>query len=266
VRIYFAVFACGLRRYSGYRAATAAGVFTNSVFGAISALVLLAVFAARPHINGYDAADAVTHVYVAQALIAPVAIMGPQLDLAERVRTGDVAIDLLRPAHLAPWWLAHDLGRAAFGVVFRSVPTFALGAALFPLVLPGDPVRWAAAAASLVLAVLIGFGLRYLYALAGFWLLDARGVTAVAVMVAGFASGQLLPLVLFPDPLAALLRALPWAGLIQVPVEVFLDKDTLPGGHIAGGLAFQAAWAAALLALGALLTARAARRVVVQGG
>ena len=42
--------------------------------------------------------------------------------------------------------------------------------------------------------------------------------------------------------------------------------DTLPGGTVLGGLALQAWWAAALFGLGAWLTARATRRVVVQGG
>ncbi|MFC4563483.1 ABC transporter permease [Nocardiopsis mangrovi] len=266
MRVYLAVFACGLRRYSGYRAATAAGIFTNSVFGLINATVLLAVFSAKPEINGYDAVDAVTHVYITQALIGPVAMMGPPLDLASRIRTGEIAVDLLRPAHLTPWWLAHDLGRAAFNTVFRGVPTLALGLLVFPLALPGDPLRWAAGAVSLVLAVLTGFGLRYLFALAGFWLMDSRGLTAVATVLGGFGSGMLLPLVLYPEPLATLLRALPWSAMVQVPVEILLGTTTLPGGGPLGGLAFQAAWALGLLALSVLLTERATRRVVVQGG
>ncbi|MDT0302775.1 ABC transporter permease [Streptomonospora wellingtoniae] len=266
MRVYVAVFGHGLRRFSEYRAATAAGVFTNSVFGAINAMVLLAVFAAQPRINGYTAADAVTQVYVAQALIGPTAIMGPPLELSQRIRTGDVAVDLLRPAHPLLWFLAQDLGRAAYSAVFRSVPTFSVGIVLFPLVLPPDPLRWAAAAAALALASLVGFGLRYLYAIAGFWILDTRGVDSLGALLGPFCSGMVLPLVLFPEGLAALLRALPWSALVQVPAEILLGKETLPGGSTAGGLLFQAAWAAVLLGLGAALTARGTRRVAVQGG
>lgn len=261
MRLYLAVFACGLRRYSTYRAATAAGVLTNSVFGIINAMVLLAVFAARPEIGGYDAADAVTHVFVAQACIGPVAIFGPPLDLGQRIREGSVATDLLRPAPLIWWWFAHDLGRAAFSALFRSLPTFGAGLLVFPLLLPDTLGRWLAAAAALALATVIGFALRYLYALAGFWLVDSRGVEAASLQIAPFCSGMVLPLVLFPDPVAAVLRSLPWAALVQVPAEIFLGKTP-----IAAGLAYQATWAVALLALGAALTARAAWKVVVQGG
>ncbi|WP_026124630.1 ABC transporter permease [Nocardiopsis baichengensis] len=266
MRVYCAVFALGLRRYSTYRAATAAGILTNTVFGIINAAVLLALFEVRPEINGYDARDAVTHVFVAQALIGPVSIMGPPLELAERIRTGDIAVDLMRPAPPLAWWLSHDLGRVAFSIAARSAPTFAAGALVFPLALPDDPVRWASAAAALLLASLVGFALRYLYALTGFWLLDTRGVTAVGNLIGPACSGMLLPLVLFPDAVAETLRVLPWAALVQIPVEVFLGKDSLPGGGPAGGLALQAAWLAALLGLASLLTVRASRKVVVQGG
>ncbi|GAB3734967.1 ABC transporter permease [Nocardiopsis nanhaiensis] len=266
MRVYFAVYARGLRRYSTYRAATAAGIFTNSVFGAVNAMVLLALFAARPEINGYDASDAVTQVYVAQALMAPLAIMGPALDLSERIRTGAVGTDLLRPMPLLGWWFAQDLGRVTFDTVFRSVPTFAIGAVLFSLALPGDALRWALTLLSFALATVVGFALRYLYSVVGFWLVDTRGVWAVMGPTGPVFAGMLLPLTLFPTAIGDVLRLLPWASMVQIPAEILLGKDTLPGGSALGGLLLQAGWAAVLLALCAYLTRLAARKVVVQGG
>ncbi|WP_053619837.1 ABC-2 family transporter protein [Nocardiopsis sp. NRRL B-16309] len=266
MRVYCAVAARGLRRYSTYRAAVAAGLFTNSVFGVINAMVLLALFAARPEINGYDAEDAVTQVFVAQGLIAVVAIMGSPLELGERIRTGAVATDLLRPVSLLGWWLADDLGRAAFHLVFRGIPVFAVGAFLFDLLIPTDPWRWAAVAVSIALATLVSFALRYLYELAGFWLMDTRGVQTVAGLLGPIAAGMLLPLPLFPAGVGEVLRLLPWASIVQLPAEVFLGKDTLPGGTVLSGLAVQAGWALALFAFAAWATSRATARVVVQGG
>ncbi|MGQ4269100.1 ABC transporter permease [Nocardiopsis changdeensis] len=266
MRVYPAVYIRGLRRYSTYRAATIAGIFTNSVFGCINAAVLLALFSVRPEINGYDAADAVTQVFVCQALIATVAIMGPPLDLGERIRSGAVGTDLLRPVPLLGWWLAEDLGRATFSIVFRGVPTFLVGVLLFDLLLPGTLGHWTLVLASVALAAVIGFALRYLYEVAGFWILDTRGIWAVVGLVGPVAAGMLLPLPLFPPAVADVLRVLPWAATVQIPAEVMLGKESLPGGTAAGGLALQAGWAAALLLLGAWLTSLATRKVVVQGG
>ncbi|MFD6099609.1 ABC transporter permease [Nocardiopsis flavescens] len=266
MRVYSAVYIAGLRRYSTYRAATLAGILTNSVFGCINAAVLLALFSVRPLINGYDAADAVTQVFVCQALVATVAILGPPLDLGERIRSGAVGTDLLRPVPLLGWWLAEDMGRATFSIVFRDVPTLLIGTVLFDLLLPGTAGHWAAVLASVALAAVIGFALRYLYELAGFWILDTRGIWAVVGLVGPVAAGVLLPLPLFPPGVADVLRALPWASMIQIPAEITLGKESLPGGSAAGGLALQAGWAAALLLLGARLTSAATRKVVVQGG
>jgi ABC-2 type transport system permease protein len=114
--LYVAVAARSFRRYSTYTAATLAGVFTNSVFGAIIAFTYLALWHENPTAGGYDATDAVTYAWLAQALIMPVGIWGAGTtdEVAERVRTGDVAVDLYRPVSPLGWWLAGDLGRAAY--------------------------------------------------------------------------------------------------------------------------------------------------------
>lgn len=268
MRVFCSVYARGLRRYSTYRAATLAAVLTNSVFGAINAMVLLALFAVRPEINGYDASDAITQVFIGQALIGVSLIIhvSPSLELSERVRSGDVGTDLLRPVPLLVWWLAQDLGRSTFALLSRAIPTFTVGVLFFDITLPGDALRPLAVLTSFVLVALIAFGLRYLYSLAGFWLVDTRGLWILAGFFAPIAAGMTLPLPLFPPVLADVLRLLPWASLVQIPTEIYLGKHTLPGGSLLGGLALQAGWAVALLLLCAWLTTRATRKVVVQGG
>jgi len=264
VRVCLAVARHSFRRYSTYRVATAAGAFTNTVFGFIRAFVLIALWQARPRIGGYDVTDAVTFCFLSQALIAPVAVFGPALELAERIRTGDVAVDLFRPVDLQAWWLAADLGRAAFHLLARGVPPFLAGALAFHLRSPGSPAGWLAVLPSLVLALLVSFALRYLMALSAFWLLDDRGVNLVSFTCASFFAGLLVPLVLFPGWLGPLARALPWAAILQVPADVWLGQYR--GAGLAGALAGQAAWAVGLLGLGRLVTRAARRRVVVQGG
>ncbi|WP_285729009.1 hypothetical protein [Nocardiopsis sp. ATB16-24] len=138
------MYAPGLHRHSTHRAATVAGLFTDAIFGVINATVMLALFSARPESSGYVAQGAVTHVFVAPALLGTTAVMGPPLELGERVRSGDVVTDLLRPVSLLGRRPAQDLGRATFIMVFRGVPVFAVGLFLSDLALPEDPLRWAA--------------------------------------------------------------------------------------------------------------------------
>ncbi|TDD60497.1 ABC transporter permease [Actinomadura darangshiensis] len=226
------------------------------------AYVLLALWDVRPSLGGYAAADAVTFCFITQALIGPVQIFGG-MELTERIRNGDVAIDLYRPVGLQGWWLADDLGRAAGSLVLRAGPPLLAGALVFPFRWPSPP-NLTAFAVALLLAAVVGFALRYLVAMGMFWLHDDRGLNAVTLVMSLFFSGMILPLVVFPGWLGGVARALPWSAQIQVPADVFLGRYS--GAGVAGALAFQAGWAAVLLGAGGLMTRAARRRLVVHGG
>lgn len=266
IRLYAAVALSGFRRFATYRVATAAGVFTNTVFGFILAYTYVALWDARPGLGGYDQSQALTYVWIGQALLMTTAMMGGgfQDELIERIRTGDVAIDLYRPADLQLWWLATDLGRAAFHLLGRGVVPLLIGSLAFELTLPAGPLTWLLFLVSVALGVVVSFALRYLVVLSAFWLLDGAGVSQIAGLASMFFSGALLPLTLFPGWLGELARALPWAALQQIPADVFLGRHT--GTGLLRVFAFQAGWALALLAAGRALQSVATRKVVVQGG
>ncbi|KRD24320.1 MULTISPECIES: ABC-2 family transporter protein [unclassified Streptomyces] len=262
-RLYAAVAAGGFRRYATYRVATAAGVFTNTVFGLILVYTYLALWDERPHLGGYDQAQAVTYVWLGQALFATLAIQGGgfETDLIERIRTGEVAVDLYRPADLQAWWLATDLGRALFQLLGRGVIPFVFGALFFPTALPGEAGVWAAFLVAVVLAMVVSYAIRFLVALSGFWLLDGTGALQVLMVTGVFCSGMALPLNAFPQPLGDIVMLLPWSALLQTPADVLMGRV-----DVWSAFAFQAGWAVVLLAVGRLVQGAATRRVVVQGG
>lgn len=265
--LYFAVMGSSFRRYATYRVATAAGVFTNTVFGFVISYTYSALWTERPHLGGYDQAQALTFVWTGQALLAAVALLGggAQEEIQARIRTGDVSIDLFRPIDLQTWWLASELGRAAFHLLGRGIVPMAVGALVFELALPVSPLTWVMFLVSTWLAVVVGYALRYLLALSTFWLLDGTGLNTVGTLLAMFFSGMLLPLTVFPGTFGEVARQLPWAAMLQVPADVLLEERRGAAGW-AGALGFQAAWALVLLAAGRVLQAVATRRVVVQGG
>lgn len=266
MRLYAAVALSGFKRYATYRVATVAGVFTNTVFGFIVAYTYAALWEMRPHLGGYDLSQALTFVWLGQALLATVALFGGgfQDELQERIRSGDIAVDLYRPVDLQLWWLASDLGRAAFQLLGRGIVPMICGALAFELTLPASPLTWLWFLLSVVLAVCVGFAVRYLVALAAFWLLDGSGLSLLSGLLCMFFSGMVLPLNVFPGRLGEVAGALPWAAMLQVPADVFLGHRR--GAAVAGALGFQAGWAAVLFAAGRVLQSVAARKVVVQGG
>lgn len=193
-------------------------MFTNTVFGVVLVYTYLALWDERPHLGGYDQAQAVTYVWLGQCLYATLAIQGGgfEKDLMERIRTGDIAVDLYRPADLQLWCLASDFGRSMFQLLGRGVIPFVFGSLFFPMALPTDVTSWAALLVSLLLAILVSFGIRYLAALSVFWLMDGTGINQATMILGIFCSGMVLPLNAFPGALGDIVRVLPWAAQIQI--------------------------------------------------
>jgi ABC-2 type transport system permease protein len=257
---YLLLVRAGFRRRSTYLAATVAGLFTNTVFGLLRVAVLLVVVAQTGQAAGYDAAAVSTFVWLGQGLLNVVLLWGDG-ELADRVRSGDVAIDLSRPCNLQLAWLATDLGRSGHAALFRFLPPVAFGALVLPFRWPEHAATVPLFAVSVLLAVVVSAMARFLVDLTAFWLIDARGVRSVYNGAAGVLAGLTVPLAFFPDAVRNALYATPFPAMLQTPIDVFTER-----GSPAALLGNQLLWAAALLGLGHLVLARATRKLVVQGG
>jgi ABC-2 type transport system permease protein len=254
----------GFRRWSTYRQAAVAGVFVNTVFGVIKLSILLGVAkSAGGTVAGYDRASLSTYAWVSQGLIAVVMIFA-WTELADRVRTGDIAVDLARPVDLQLAWLAADLGRAAWGLLSRALVPIAFGALVFGFHWPTDATALVLLPASIVLAVCVSFAMRFMVNLLAFWLTEIHGIVLLYMLLTGLLGGHLVPVQLFPDWLQTVAYATPFPAMMQSPIDLVTGQAT--GFDAAREVAAQLAWAVALLLLGRLVLARATRRLVVQGG
>lgn len=263
VGAFVALTVAGFRRWSTYRQATAAAAFTNTVFGFLKCSVLLAVLGAQGEVRGYDADQLTGFVWFGQGLLGVVLFWG-WTELADRVRSGDVAADLLRPVGLLGTYLAGDLGRAGHAVLTRVVVPVAVGAAVFGVHVPRHPVTWLLAVPTVLLAVLVSFGVRYVVNLTAFWLLDVRGAIVLQTVLTGALSGLYVPVSFFPGAVRAVAWATPFPWMFQAPLDVLVER----GGpaHSAALVGGQLAAAAAVLGLAAAVQRAAVRTLVVQGG
>jgi ABC-2 type transport system permease protein len=272
-RVYLAVLHMAFRRQLAYRTANVAGLLTNAFFGLLRAQVFIALFATATSsdptqaatIAGYDMQSATTYTWVTQALLMVVSLFA-WWDIETTIRSGDVVTDLSRPFSYLGYWLARDWGRAVYFVLFRGAPTLLLGQLTLPggLRWPEDPAAWALLTLSVTLAVTVSFAWRFAINMSAFWTTDARGLGNVAISLVLFLGGFVVPLRFFPDWIQPLLRALPFAAMIQVPTDIFVGR--LSGLAAVAGVATQLVWALAMLAFGQLIVLVAVRRVSLQGG
>lgn len=261
--VYLAVAVKSFQKYLTYRAANLAGILTNSFFGAVYVAVYLALFRGRTTVGGLDARDTVTYVILTQTLLMAMSAFGNR-ELSEAIIQGRIAADLGRPVDFYLYWAALDLGRAVYYLIFRGVPTFVIGLILFHPRLPADP----AAAAGFVLCALTGMMLSYAFRFIpnclAFWTTDARGINYLVNTIILFCSGFIVPLNFFPAGLQQIVSWLPFSGLANLPVSVYLGK--LGPAALMAALATQAGWMVVLVIAGRLVFGRVVTRLTVHGG
>ncbi len=263
MRLYWEVARRALQRQFAYRTENLAGLFTNVFFGYLRAAVFVAVYQSTSNVGGYDQSAAVTFTWLTQAMIMIIALWG-WWDIEETIRTGNVVADLAKPFSYVGFWFARDVGRSVYFAIFRFVPILAAGQLLMGLRWPSSPLVWLAFGVSLVLALIVSFGVRFLLNLSAFWTTDAHGLGALALAAIMFLGGFVVPIRFFPDWLQPIALALPFASITQTPADLYVER--LQGAAAVGAVALQAFWAVALLLTAQFVTVVATRRVVVQGG
>ncbi|MCF2526337.1 ABC transporter permease [Yinghuangia soli] len=263
-RAFAALAGAGFRRHSTYRQATVAGVFTNIVFGIMLCAVYVDVAGASGRPGGYTTAQLVSYVWVGQGLLSVVCIWAWK-ELAERIRSGDVAADLLRPVDPLAAYAAADLGRAGYAVLTRLLAPLAFGLLFYSMYLPQRAVTYPMFAVSVAAATLVSFAGRYLVNLSGFWLLDIRGPISFWMLILGPLCGGYFPLRFLPEWAQWLVWcATPFPSVFQVPLDIAVERTS--SGVAAATVLLQIAWAALLFQACARVQRRAVTRLVVQGG
>ncbi|MBI3911829.1 MAG: ABC-2 family transporter protein [Armatimonadetes bacterium] len=260
---YWAVASACFRVLLQYRAAAAAGFGTQLFWGLIRVMVFDAFYRSSGAPQPMSYPQVVTYVWISQALFALLPL-GPDADVRAMVRTGTVAYELLRPLDLYALWYSRALAQRTATAGMRAVPMFLVAGCFLGL---QPPPTWTCAAAWAVTtagAVLLVCAVSTLATISVLWTISGEGISRMLPILAFLFSGIMLPIPLFPDWAQPLLNFLPFRGILDTPLRLYIGH--LPPGQVFGLLAHQLAWTAAFVALGRWVLARGARRLTVQGG
>ena len=212
---------------------------------------------------GYSSADFVAY-FLASLIVRQLTGNWVAWQISEEVRSGAMAMRLLRPIH--PWF-AYAASHAA-GIPFRSLialpVAFALLASSGASALSTDPMQLVVLAPSLALAWLITFAVLFSIGALAFFLTQTMAIANLYFALFSLFSGYMMPLDLLPRPIAAVAGWLPFRFMLSAPVELMtrsLDREEL--ALLLGG---QAAWAAITLAIALALWRAGVKRFESVGG
>jgi ABC-2 type transport system permease protein len=268
---YFAVISARFRMLLEYRAAALAGFATQLFWGAVKLMIFAAFYRNSSAAQPMSWRDVVIYVWLGQALLG---LLPWNLDpeLQEKMTSGAVAYELLRPLDLYGFWYARTLAFRCASTALRMplmlLSTFfvlpAFGWNDWSLAPPPSAMSGFLFLSSLGVTVALSAAITMLMNAAMVMTISARGLNTVMVGLVLLFSGMVAPLPLFPDWLQPLLHWQPFRGLVDVPFRIY--SGNIPPAAASLEIALQLAWTAALVAAGRLCLGRASAKLVVQGG
>jgi ABC-2 type transport system permease protein len=265
IRVYWRILVAGFRRQSAYVLAAFGGLVANTTFGLLKVAILFAtVRAAGGELQGYDVARMSTYIWVSQGLLGSVNLFG-RLDIADRIKDGDIAVDFLRPVDVQAAAITSEVGRSVFNLIPRGLPSVLIGGLVVGMAVPDRPVVYLLGAVSILLAMAVSAATVYLTVAApGFWLVETRGLQILYMVVSGFLAGLFVPIWIFPRWLEVVAQATPFPSMLMYPVDILSGRADAGSALVL--VAVQLGWLLAVGGLGQVLTRAGRRHLEVQGG
>src|SRR5690606_35839925 len=117
--------------------------------------IWFALYGGNEEASGVSLTAMLTYVCVSQFLNAVNGAGTPLWELQEKVRTGDIALELMRPFDVPLRYLFADFGSVAFYMLTALVPLYAVLFLFIDLTLPTSWITWIVFIVSAFLGFLI---------------------------------------------------------------------------------------------------------------
>ncbi|WP_248924610.1 ABC transporter permease [Paenibacillus hamazuiensis] len=209
----------------------------------------------------------ITYVMVGQAVNfarwSP-AERAPTYETASRVRSGDIALDLIRPIDFQTQRFLEAVGFFVVELLWVNVPAMLLLILFLGISPPAGLSALLGFAASLVIAFLVAFSLNSIVMMISFLTTNTFGVQLAKRAIVDIFAGTLIPFDFFPIWLKGIVEYLPFQAMAYIPLSIYTGK--LTGTAMIEALLEQCVWALIMLLISRLLWMKAAKRLTINGG
>lgn len=208
----------------------------------------------------YGVAGMATYVAFNQASLWLSAFATNGLGLEQSVRTGQIAIELMRPANLYYHLMAKEWGNLFYQFFYKSVPIYLLYWLVLPLQVPTSVATWGWTAVALLFAAYITIALNFLIGAAAMLTTESRWLYWLNYAFSTLLSGFLIPIEWLPQWLHFISMHSFYPYLLYIPSRMHLGMESPLA--LLGAL-----WWALGFTIACLLALKLMRRhVEVQGG
>ncbi len=184
--------------------------------------------------------------------------------ITAKIKTGDIAIDFIRPVSLKYSLISEQLGINLFRGIFNVIPVCLVALLFFNLKFPNSFLDVVMFTISIINGIILMFAINYILALCSFWLKTGKYNERYLRTLFELFGGTFIPLWFYPQFLYKLSYYLPFRLVTFDPISIYLGKLSLEASLKV--ITTQLIWIVCLYLLERYLWLKAQNYIFIQGG
>jgi ABC-2 type transport system permease protein len=264
---YFGMIRIAVRQRMNYRFDFLMTFIATLIYSALYYLLWKAIYASSTGELSMPWNELMTYIMVGQAINmsrwSP-ADREPVYGTAERIRTGDIAMDIIRPIGYQTQRFMEAVGFFIVETLWVNIPVLLMYIFLLHVNPPKDIYAAIGFLLSLLVGFIVAFSINSIVIMLTFWTTNPQGLQVAKKALVDILAGTLIPFEFFPGWFRNIAMHLPFQGTAHLPLSIYMGK--ISGYSIITALFEQCGWALVMLAISYTIWMRVTKRITVFGG
>ncbi|HEX3029464.1 MAG TPA: ABC-2 family transporter protein [Clostridia bacterium] len=267
MRVFAALLKFNLKIMIQYRASFMASLIGDPIVLLIHIASFTAIYAYNDsgYIVGYDLTQMIW--YFAGITLIWYCIWNPtDSNIARKILSGDLTIDLLKPVSVFKFELTNAIALRMMAIVLEFIPSIIIYSIIFKpkFITVFSFMRFMLV---IIMSFMLYFLINYLIGLTAFAIKSNYSLQSIKFVIISLTAGAFIPLDFFPEWLNRIISFLPFQYLFYWPIQIFLNKEDVRGTEpFCRILGLQLVWIAGLFLLSKLLWKKAIKKYCAVGG
>ncbi len=265
---YLSILRIKLMNNLQYRVAAIAGISTQIFFGLVFILIYLAFYQSGSNAGlPMNWKELVSYLWLNQVFFTLVFLWQKERDLINMIKDGNISYELCRPIDFYKKWYATMYGTRISAMMLRFIPVTIIALLLpepYKLYLPISLEAFIVFIIAIIISSLLVTSIALIIHIVAMFTLDERGIMAFMMVIGDVFSGGTVPLAFFPKFLQRIAYILPFRHVVDVPFRIYSGNISI--SNAMPHLIFGIIWLIITVVFGYLLSLKAVRKAVIQGG
>lgn len=250
-----------------YRSAAIAGIMTQFFFGLLFIMVYIKFYETGKNDVVMSLEQTVTYLWLQQALFSLIYFYHREKDIINMIKNGDVAYELCRPGNIYIKWFTRIYATRLANMIMKFLPIILIGLILpkpFKFLYPANIECFVWFLLTLLLGSILMASIDALLHILVFYTIDADGILTSFRVFGELFAGGIVPILFMPKFLQFISNYLPFQYINDIPFRIYLGLENL--SSLVNIVLIQFAWIIIIVLVGMILSKKALKKVVLQGG